>query len=167
MDAYDPAAKADFFSFANASMFSIGVDALWLDATEPEGFPHVDKTVYPYGRQPPPSPSSSSSSSSSSSAGVAVSANALLNGYSLEVTGSVHDGLRQHYPDRRVFSLQRSASAGQQRYGAALWSGDISGSWDMLRRQVGAALSFQLSGSPYWAQDIGGFFRPDDQYDPE
>ena len=41
---------------------------------------------------------------------------------------------------RRVFSLTRSSFAGQQRTGAALWSGDISGTWDSLRRQVAASL---------------------------
>ena len=39
---------------------------------------------------------------------------------------------------RRVFSLTRSSFAGQQRTGATLWSGDITSSWDMLRRQVAA-----------------------------
>ena len=81
---------------------------------------------------------------------------------------SIADGLRRdfaHAQGRRVFSLTRSSFAGQQRNGAALWSGDISGSWDSLRRQVSASVNYQLSGIPYWAEDIGGFFRPSDQYD--
>ena len=31
--------------------------------------------------------------------------------------------------------------------------------WDTMRRQVVAALSFGLSGHPYWTQDIGAFVR--------
>ena len=81
---------------------------------------------------------------------------------------SIADGLRRDFAGaqgRRVFSLTRSSFAGQQRNGAALWSGDISGSWDSLRRQVSASLNYQLSGIPYWSEDIGGFFRPSNQYD--
>ena len=65
---------------------------------------------------------------------------------------------------RRVVILTRSAFAGQQRNAAASWSGDISGNWNTLQRQIAAGLSFSMSGLPYWTTDIGGFFRPVDQY---
>ena len=95
------------------------------------------------------------------------SGNLLMNSYSLKTTQAISDGLRRDYSSaqgRRVFSLTRSSFAGQQRNGAALWSGDISSTWDSLRRQVSAALNYQASGIPYWSEDIGGFFRPHDQY---
>ena len=60
--------------------------------------------------------------------------------YSLMTTKAIADGLREDFPEEqgaRVFSLTRSSFAGQQKNGAALWSGDISGKWDSLRRQVG------------------------------
>jgi alpha-D-xyloside xylohydrolase len=57
-----------------------------------------------------------------------------------------------------VFILTRSAFAGQQRYGANTWSGDVTSSWDALRNQISAGLNFSLSGIPYWNSDIGGFF---------
>ncbi len=60
--------------------------------------------------------------------------------------------------DKRVFILTRSAFAGQQRYGANTWSGDVVASWDALRQQISAGLNFSLSGIPYWNSDIGGFF---------
>jgi len=66
-----------------------------------------------------------------------------------------------------VFSLTRSSFAGQQTTGATLWSGDISGTWDSLRRQVAASINYAMSGMPYWSEDIGGFFRPSDQYTSE
>lgn len=89
------------------------------------------------------------------------------NTYSLMTTRAISDGLRLEYPDEqgaRVFSLTRSSFAGQQRTGATLWSGDTSGMWDSLRRQVAASLNYAMSGMPYWSEDIGGFFRPSDQY---
>lgn len=49
----------------------------------------------------------------------------------------------------RVFILTRSAFAGQQRYAAATWSGDIQGSWAVLRKQISGGLNFCLAGIPY------------------
>ena len=71
-------------------------------------------------------------------------------------------GLYQHQrsvsSDKRVFILTRSAFAGQQRYGANTWSGDVTASWDALRNQISAGLNFSLSDIHYWNSDIGGFF---------
>jgi alpha-D-xyloside xylohydrolase len=86
------------------------------------------------------------------------SANELFNSYSLLTTSAISDGLRELYPDaqgRRVFSLTRSSFAGQQRTGAALWSGDISGSWDAMRRQISASLNYQMSGAHNSIQALG------------
>ena len=57
--------------------------------------------------------------------------------------------------------LSRSAWAGSQRYGAALWSGDIGPTWASLRAQVRAGLNVGLSGIPWWTTDIGGFHGGD------
>jgi alpha-D-xyloside xylohydrolase len=54
--------------------------------------------------------------------------------------------------------MTRSAFAGQQHYGSNMWSGDVNSSWDMLRKQVPAGLSFSLTGDPNFNTDIGGFF---------
>ncbi len=64
-------------------------------------------------------------------------------------------------PDQRVFILTRSAFAGQQHYGAAVWSGDISSTWTALRAQIPAGLGLSVSGVPYWSMDIGGFSVPE------
>lgn len=138
-DAWSSEARERFYSFSKTSMFDAGVEALWLDATEPEGFPNVnDETALGSG-------------------------NALINTYSLMTTKAIADGLRRDFPDAqgaRVFSLTRSSFAGQQRTGATLWSGDTEAVWDSYRRQVAASLNYQLSGMPYWSEDIGGYFRP-------
>jgi alpha-D-xyloside xylohydrolase len=60
--------------------------------------------------------------------------------------------------DKRVFILTRSAFAGQQRYGANTWSGDVVASWETLRNQISGGLNFSLCGIPHYNSDIGGFF---------
>ena len=60
-------------------------------------------------------------------------------------------------PDRRPFALHRNGAAGMQRYGAFLWSGDVSSLWETLRNQVPIGINCGLTGIPYWGTDIGGF----------
>ena len=64
----------------------------------------------------------------------------MLNAYSLVNSKGVYEGQRAAAPDQRVFILTRSAFAGQQRYGAAMWSGDITSTWTALRQQIPAGL---------------------------
>ena len=84
----------------------------------------------------------------------------MLNAYSLVNSRTVYEGQRAAAPDQRVFILTRSAFAGQQRYGAAVWSGDITSTWTAMRAQIPAGLGMSLSGVPYWTMDIGGFSVP-------
>jgi alpha-D-xyloside xylohydrolase len=69
----------------------------------------------------------------------------------------VYEGSRRDAPNRRVFILSRSAFAGQQRNGAASWSGDIVARWRNLLDQISAGVNFSMSGIPNWSMDIGGF----------
>lgn len=80
-----------------------------------------------------------------------------FNAYSLMNSKSVYEGQRQSSPDKRVLILTRSAYAGQQRYSAITWSGDIVSRWSDFRDQIAAGINFSLSGIPYWTMDIGGF----------
>src|SRR6185437_3884856 len=57
--------------------------------------------------------------------------------------------------------LCRSAWAGAQKFGAAVWSGDIPATWESLRQQVRAGLNIAVSGIPWWTTDIGGFHGGD------
>ena len=59
-------------------------------------------------------------------------------------------------------NLTRSAYAGQQRYGTITWSGDVSATWDTLRRQIAEGLNFCATGLPFWTVDIGAFFVKND-----
>jgi alpha-glucosidase len=57
----------------------------------------------------------------------------------------------------RCWTLNRAFSPGMQRFGAAVWTGDLDSSWDAMSNQPGTLLNWQLSGMPYTGQDIGGF----------
>jgi alpha-D-xyloside xylohydrolase len=140
-DAFDPRARRLFWSHLDRALFSLGVDAWWLDATEPElvgeGTAEALKaTMHP--------------TAMGSGARVA-------NAYALASSQAVYEGQRSTSPDQRVFILTRSAFAGIQRYASATWSGDVAADWDSLRKQIPAGLNFALSGIPWWTTDIGGF----------
>ena len=137
-DPYNSNSRALYYQCIKTVHFDIGVDAIWLDATEPEYYPDLNQ--YLDNKE--------------------ITGNAVFDPYSLYVTTAVQDGLNMDQPNKRVFHLTRSSFGGQQRTGGAIWSGDTTGNWDTFRRQIVAATNFQLSGTPYWSQDIGGFFRP-------
>ncbi|MDR1807092.1 MAG: DUF5110 domain-containing protein [Propionibacteriaceae bacterium] len=65
---------------------------------------------------------------------------------------------REGAPARRVLNLSRSGYPGCQRYGAVLWSGDVTATWPSLRAEVAKACSLALAGMPWWTTDAGGFF---------
>lgn len=137
-DAYDPVARDIYWKYMDKHMFSIGMDGWWLDATEPEHNP-IKEADYDYQT-------------------FLGSFRKVRNAFPIVSVGGVYDHQRQETSDKRVFILTRSAFAGQQRYGAHSWSGDVVASWDVLRNQIPAALNFSLSGIPYWNSDIGGFY---------
>lgn len=141
LDFFNPKVREGYYQMLKDSMFDIGVSSIWLDGTEPEDYPLGSMT----------------------SAGL-FDHNALA--YSLMVTRSVYEGHRKDYPNKRMFNLTRSAFAGQQRYGAAVWSGDVLASWEQFREQITAGLNLSMSGLPYWTTDIGGFFRDSKSLNP-
>ncbi len=140
IDMFNPAARKLLWQSMTAHLFKDGIDAWWLDATEPEFDPLAgQKTFMGPGEF-------------------------VHDAYPLYVTQAVYDGQRAATNNKRVVILTRSSFAGQQRNAAASWSGDINGNWETLRKQIPAGLNFSMSGLPYWTTDVGGFFRPPDQY---
>ena len=140
MDFFNPDAQTAFWTEANGGIFKDGMDAWWMDASEPEFDVLKGKSTF------------------------LGSGESVRNAYPLYVTKAIYEGQRATTDRKRVVILTRSAFAGQQRNAAASWSGDITGDWPTLRRQIAAGLSFSMAGMPYWTTDIGGFFRPADQY---
>lgn len=67
------------------------------------------------------------------------------------------DNYREHYPEVRLFNLNRSGFAGSQRYGVYPWTGDVARSWGGLQAQLPAMLHMSLSGLPFIHADAGGF----------
>ena len=128
----------------NEALFSKGIDAWWMDATEPElvgeGTPGALKAAM--------NPTALGSGAR------------MANAYVLPSSQAVYEGQRAADPSKRVFILTRSAFAGSQRYAAATWSGDVSSDWDSLRKQIPAGLNMALSGIPWWTTDVGGFAVP-------
>ena len=137
-DAYNPEARNIYWKYLNKGVFSLGVDSWWMDSTEPDHLSQkpedLDTKTY------------------------LGSFRKVRNAYPLMTVGGVYDHQRETTNDKRVFILTRSAFAGQQRYAANTWSGDVNSSWESLRNQIPAGLNFSLTGNPNFNSDIGGFF---------
>ena len=76
--------------------------------------------------------------------------------FTLYWTQMFYDGLRNH-SETDFALLPRAGWVGTWRHGAALWSGDIGGTMEVLKSQVNIGLSAQTSGIPWWTTDIGGY----------
>jgi len=138
---YDPfgaEGRAFYWQKMNDALFKIGMDAWWLDTTEPETENQEDARI------------TQSQTALGNGARYA-------NAFPLMTTKAVYEGQRSVTNQKRVFILTRSAFAGMQRNAAAAWSGDVHPRWFELRKQIPAGLNFSLSGLPYWTTDIGGF----------
>ena len=143
-DPFNPKARNIYWKYMNKNLFSIGMDAWWLDATEPEqgdSQGKIDSTLTALG-----------------------SFKHFRNAFPLQTNKGVYENQRLTSPEKRVFILTRSAFAGQQRYASSVWSGDIEGNWEVFRHQISGGLNFSMSGIPYWTTDIGGFTLSRDLY---
>jgi len=130
-----------FWKQIDERLNKFGMDAWWLDATEPDMHSNLSIEERKLNMSP---------------TGMGPGAK-YFNAYSLLNAKSVYEGQRKSSPEKRVFILTRSAFAGQQRYGAATWSGDIVSRWSDFKDQIATGINFSISGIPYWTMDIGGF----------
>ena len=159
IDFFNPEAAAAYWKNFSERLVPLGIDAWWQDATEPENDDLAGRRVN-RGQW---------------------SGEQVRNVYPLLVCKTVYEGLKQtpsHSPclggepnsspkqgrSEGVFILTRCGFPGIQRYGAALWSGDVGNDWETFRRQLTAGLGMQAAGIPWWTYDAGGFFRPHNQY---
>ena len=140
-DAYDADARRLFWHQMEEHYYPLGIDAWWMDASEPN---IRDCTDIQY-RKDLITPTALGPSTK------------YFNAYGLMNAEAIYDGQRGVDHDKRVFLLTRSGFAGQQRYSTATWSGDIATRWEDLKAQISAGLNFAASGIPYWTHDIGGF----------
>ena len=144
-DAFNPEARKYYWNLIDQALFKIGVDAWWLDTTEPETEDRETNILV------------TNKTNLGSGARYA-------NAFPLMTTSAVYQGQRHESDQKRVFILSRSAFAGSQRNAAAVWSGDVNSDWTFFRKQIPAGLNYSVSGLPYWTTDIGGFVSgdPDD-----
>ncbi|TGE27200.1 TIM-barrel domain-containing protein [Hymenobacter metallicola] len=140
-DAFNPQARQAFWELMNTKLFTKGIDAWWMDASEPDIYSNTNVQT----RKELMTPT------------FLGSATQYFNGFPLQNAKGIYEGQRGAAPNQRVFLLTRSGYAGSQRYAAAIWSGDIGSRWEDFRNQIPAGLNLSLSGIPYWTTDIGGF----------
>ena len=140
IDFFNPDAAAAYWKNFNERLVPLGIDAWWQDATEPENDDLVGRRVN-NGKW---------------------SGELVRNVYPLLVNKTVYEGLVKAGKEPMI--LTRCGFPGIQRYGSAMWSGDVGNDWETFRRQITAGLGMQAAGIPWWTYDAGGFFRPGDQY---
>ena len=140
IDFFNPEAAAAYWKNFRERLVPLGIDAWWQDATEPENDDLAGRCVN-NGRW---------------------SGEQVRNVYPLLVNKTVYEGLKEAGKEPMI--LTRCGFAGIQRYGSAMWSGDVGNDWETFRRQLTAGLGMQAAGIPWWTYDAGGFFRPRDQY---
>ena len=141
-DATHPQAREFVWEQVKKGYFQHGIKLYWLDACEPEMWPFMPENLR----------------------FEAGDGQAVANCYPREHVRGFYDGMKSEGEKVPLF-LIRSAWAGSQRFGAAVWSGDIMSTFPALRAQVKAGLNMAMSGIPWWTTDIGGF-RGGDLTDP-
>ena len=136
-DAFSPVARDIYWKYLK-TLYDYGTDAWWMDSTDPDFFnPKESDYAHPV---------------------TGGTWRSLRNAFPLETVRGIYQSQRKDDRGKRVFIMTRSSYAGQQHYGSNMWSGDVNSSWDMLRKQVPAGLSYTLTGNPNFNTDIGGFF---------
>ena len=147
-DAYDAGARKMFWRQMDENLYSAlgkGVDAWWMDASEP----NVRDCTPMWYRKALSGPTALGTSTEYFNAYSTVNADAIYNGQRSVWKGKLNEP--------RVFLLTRSGFAGEQRFSTATWSGDIGTRWEDMRAQMTAGLNYSISGVPFWGMDQGGF----------
>jgi alpha-D-xyloside xylohydrolase len=137
-DPTNPRARDAIWRLVEKNYLAHGIRVFWLDASEPELNPAQPGNMTMY-------------------AGPGAEVASI---YPRDNARIFAEGMAAAGQEPTVL-LCRSAWAGAQKYGAAVWSGDIPATWESLRQQVRAGLNIAISGIPWWTTDIGGFHGGD------
>jgi alpha-D-xyloside xylohydrolase len=148
-------------------LYDLGCDVWWMDSTDPDhsDYKESDLDVSAIGG------SEELRVKSEEFATAVPSFRKLRNAFPLECVRGVyenqrktqeqdspHSSLLSPLSSKRVMILTRSGFAGQQRYAANVWTGDVRSDWPTLRNQIPMLLNYSLTGNPHCNTDIGGFF---------
>jgi len=137
-DPSNPETRDYVWDLVRRNYLDLGIRVFWLDACEPELNP-----AHPGNLTMHAGPGAE-----------------VANIYPRENARLFAEGMQSAGREPTVL-LCRSAWAGSQKYGAAVWSGDIPATWESLAQQIPAGLNIALSGIPWWTTDIGGFHGGD------
>ncbi len=135
-DTYNPSAQKTYWNSVKNNLFSLGMDAWWMDGAEPETFSMSGEQLRQSTHMGP--------------------FQMVCNLYPFMLNSGMYENQRATTSDKRVVMLTRSAFAGQQRYGSICSSGGVSSSWQTLEKQIPSALNLSATGIPYYSSDIGG-----------
>ncbi|MBN1757447.1 MAG: glycoside hydrolase family 31 protein [Chitinispirillaceae bacterium] len=139
MNIFDSQAADLIWSYMNTTCLSAGVDAWWMDATEPECQVLTGQITPGTGL----------------GSGVI---DRYANAYALAHAKNIYEKQRTVSSDKRVVNLTRSFYGGQHRFGTIYWGGDISsGDIKNVATSVSGGINSCMAGNPYWCSDIGGF----------
>lgn len=142
VDWSNPAAGRWWHDQKRHALIDDGILGHWTDLGEPEQYD--ENSIYHgfdwYGRK-------------------AVRHRDIHNLYNFFWSRSIAEETARTHPQRRPWILSRSGTAGSQRFGVAMWSGDVASSFDALHAQMRAQSNMSLSGFDYYGSDVGGFQR--------
>lgn len=79
--------------------------------------------------------------------------------YNFLWAASIHRGYARNQVARRPFIMSRSGTSGIQRFGTAMWSGDIGSRLRQLAAHFNTQMHMSFSGVDYYGADVGGFNR--------
>jgi alpha-glucosidase len=100
--------------------------------------------------------------------GVSLTTHASMhNLYQFLITKSTYEVYMAQSLRQRPQALARSGAPGIQRYGGALWSGDIAASAPHMARHFGTKKHLIMGGVDVHSSDIGGFHRGACRNDPQ
>ena len=140
IDWSNPEAGAWWHEQRRRPLLEDGLFGHWTDLGEPENY---DETGWYFG-----GPTGSRNDQES-----------VHNLYNFYWSQSIFEGYASEGRDRRAAILSRSGTAGSQRFGVILWSGDIGSNFDSLDAHFNAQTQVAISGVDYYGSDVGGFHR--------
>ncbi len=137
-DAFNPKARDIYWKYLK-HLHKMDFDAWWSDSTEPDHWEKPGDLEH------------------MTAAG---SWRSVKNAFPLLTNIGIYEHQRNtpRADKKRAVQMTRCGAFGLQRSGAFNWSGDITASWDVFKRQIPSGLNYTLCGLPFWNTDIGGFF---------
>jgi alpha-glucosidase (family GH31 glycosyl hydrolase) len=140
IDWTNPMAQKYWHATKRQKLVELGITHHWTDLGEPEmyhedscyfGFPELGKHKH----------------------------RDIHNLYNFKWLESIAEGYQAFKNKERPFMMSRSGTSGIQRFGAAVWSGDIGANMGAMTAHYNAQMHMTFSGIDYYGADIGGFHR--------